>query len=85
MAEVPNKTSEDDVKAESEDKLQGEMERPATARRRRFVRKRQQAGKFEEAKPLPSESSTHECEGGSGHKERTSEGFATSTSSQTGR
>ena len=58
VAEVPDKTSEDDIKAESEDELQGKMERPATARRRIFVRGRQQAGKLEEAKLLPSESST---------------------------
>jgi len=65
VAEVPNKTPEGDVKAESEDKLQGEMERLTTARRI-FVRRRQQAGKLEEAKLLPSESSAQKCEGGSG-------------------
>ena len=59
-AEVPNKTPEDDVNTESEDKLQGEMERLTTARRRRFVRGRQQAEKLEEAKLLPSESSAQE-------------------------
>jgi len=46
VAEVPNKTLEDDVNTESEDKLQGEMERPTTARRRRFLRGRQQAEKL---------------------------------------
>ena len=60
VAEVPNKTSEDDVKAESEDKLQGEMERSTTARRRRFARGRRQAEKLEDAKLLPSESSAQE-------------------------
>lgn len=60
VAEVPNKTLEDDVDTESEDKLQGEMKRPTTARRRRFVRGRQQAEKLEEAKLLPSESSAQE-------------------------
>jgi hypothetical protein len=59
VAEVPNKTPED-VNTESEDKLQGEMERPITARRRRFVRGRQQAEKLEEAKLLPFESSAQE-------------------------
>ena len=53
MAEVPNKTPEDV-------KLQDEMERPITARRRRFVRGKQQAEKLEEAKLLPSESSAQE-------------------------
>ena len=61
VAEVPNKTPEGDVNTESEDKLQDEMERPTTARRRRFVLGRQQAGKLEEANLLPSESSAQEC------------------------
>ena len=59
------------------------MERPTTARRRRFVRGRQQAEELEEANLLPSESSAQECAKEDRDTERASEGFATSTSSQT--
>lgn len=60
VVEALNMTPEDDVNTESEDTLQGERERPTTARRRRLVRGRQQVGKPEEAKLLPFESSAQE-------------------------
>src|ERR1700722_18710763 len=72
VAEVPNKTPEDDVNTE----LQGEMKHPTTARRRRFVRGRQQAEKLEEAKLLPSESSAQESVKEDQDRERASESFA---------